>query len=307
MRAGLAFLILLVPMGARAEAPFVAPADAVATAVKATETIDPKVVPGQTIVAAWISERKPAVNAQAVRDALAKTTLKVVEDRSGKNDLVVTLAAPSGARVTIALGNHQGSILVTPKPTATKPPGACVKVPDVRHEIYLTSSAIDQEGEFRQGTAHWDLRTARLLDVDGDGLLDAFVPIAPKKNSCPEDVSYRVYVMRGACGHDLGVVGPGSFHYSAPTVPLDASGFRPLTYESETTAYGKGPIPEMQTSTRAFAVTKGRYARTKETRTSGKCHHCARWSCNPVTPYDRGARWSFRTAPSAPISRALAY
>lgn len=280
----LAALVLL-PALAHAEVPFVAPADAVATAVKATETIDPKIAPGQTLVVAWISEPKPAVNAKVVRDALAKTTLKQIDDQSrGTDDLAVTLEAPSGARVTIALGNYQGSILVTPKPTATKLTGTCAKVPDVRHEVYLHSSAIDQEGEFRQGTVHWDLRTARLLDVDGDGLLDSFVPVAPRKNSCPEDVSWRVYVMRGTCGHDLGVVGPGSFSYNASTVPLDASGFRPLTYESETTGRSNGPIPVMETTKRTFAVTKGRYAATALTKTAGKCHHCAQWSCNAVGP-----------------------
>lgn len=284
MRALLASVIALAPSVARAEAPFVTVDDAVATAVKATETVDPKVAAGTTIVAAWISEPKPAVNAKPVRDALAKTTLKLIDDRSGADDLVVTLEAPSGARVTIALGNYQGSILVTPKPTAGKLTGSCVKVPDVRHEVYLHSSAIDQEGEFREGTVHWDLRTARLLDVDGDGLLDSFVPIAPTKNSCPEDVSYRVYVMRGACGHDLGAVGPGSFSYNASTVPLDASGFRPLTYESESTRGGKGPIPEMATTTRTYKVVKGRYAKTAEKSSSGLCHHCARWFCNAVGP-----------------------
>lgn len=280
----LALLVLLAPLAAYADVPFVAPADAVATAVKATETIDSKAAPGQTIVAAWISDPKPAVNAQAVRDALAKTTLKQIDDSSRADELVVTLEAPSGARVTIALGPYQGSILVTPKPAATKPPGKCVTVPDVRHEVYVQSHAIDQEGEYREGTTHWDLRTARLLDVDGDGLLDAFVPIAARKNTCPEDVSYRVYVMRGACGHELGVVGPGSFSFNASAVPLDASGFRPMTYESETTANGKGPIPEMATTTRTFKVTKGRYTKTAQTSRSGICHHCARWSCNAAGP-----------------------
>ena len=79
MRALLASMIVLAPTAVRAEAPFVAPGDAVATAVKATETIDPKIAAGQTIVAAWISEPKPQVNAKAARDALAKTKLKVLK------------------------------------------------------------------------------------------------------------------------------------------------------------------------------------------------------------------------------------
>ncbi len=80
--------------------------------MKATETIDPKVAPGQTIVAAWISEPKPAVNAKSVRETLAKTALKQLDDQSrGADDLAITLEAKNGARVTITLGNYQGSIL----------------------------------------------------------------------------------------------------------------------------------------------------------------------------------------------------
>jgi hypothetical protein len=103
--------------------------------------------------------------------------------------------------------------------------------------------------------------------------------IAPSASSCPEEVSYRVYVMRGSCGHDVGVVGPGSLAWDAGSVALDRSGYRPITMESKRSARGRHMIPEVTTTTRTFKVIGGRYKQTAVKRSTGRCHHCASWHC----------------------------
>src|SRR6185369_3692747 len=104
---------------------------------------------------------------------------------------------------------------------------------------------------------------------------------APNKNACPEEISWRVYVRRGNCGHDVGVVGNeflAGLH--AAEVPLDASGFRPMTFSSEKSGSGQRGIPVMTTTKRDFAFAMTGYVKANESKSSGLCHHCATWSCN---------------------------
>jgi hypothetical protein len=89
-----------------------------------------------------------------------------------------------------------------------------------------------------------------------------------------------VFVARGNCGHDLGVIGPGTFQWDAATAAIDASGFRPFTMEAQTGRLGKRGIPEMTTTTRRFAVKRGKYAQVEIKSSTGVCHHCATWHCN---------------------------
>ena len=46
---------------------------------------------------------------------------------------------------------------------------------------YARSHAINQDGERGEGSTFWDYKTERLHDVDGDGIDDAFVPVARTK------------------------------------------------------------------------------------------------------------------------------
>src|SRR5262249_50818658 len=139
------------------------------------------------------------------------------------------------ARATVALGQQGSSVSVTPNPSATTAPGTCVAIPKRSYTVARHSSSIDDGGQFHSSTMRLISSTLSLLDVDGDGVPDAFVPEPRDKNTCPEAVMWRVYVTRGACGHDVGLVGPSLPQSGGP---LDASGFRPLVATSETSVHG---------------------------------------------------------------------
>jgi hypothetical protein len=179
----------------------------------------------------------------------------------------------------LSFGPDGGKVSVIANPSTVAPPGACVAVPQVTHSLYVTSTGIDQLGEIHEAMTRWGYHTVRLADVDGDGLLDAFVPIA-KPNDCPEDIQWRVFVMRGACGHDVGVVGKGTIAPDAMGAG-DGSGFRPIVVTSSSTGGGMSVIPKMTDTTTSFAFSPklGRYVRRGVKSRSGVCHHCALWSC----------------------------
>ncbi len=156
-------------------------------------------------------------------------------------------------------------------------PGRCVRPPTVRHEVVVSSSSMGWDGH-SHGASTRVIKTARMLDVDRDGVDDVFVPIPPRKGACPDALSYRVYVMRGRCGHVLGVVGPGKLARDAATVPVDASGFRPITLETVTSKYGDRELEETTTS-RAFAVRSGKYVEVSKQARGGECPHCSIRTC----------------------------
>ena len=157
---------------------------------------------------------------------------------------------------------------------------ACVAIPQVTHNVYVTSRGINDLGESHEGTTHWVLSSTREVDVDGDGVLDVLVPQPANKDTCPEQVMWKVYAVRGKCGRELGTIGPGSL--AAPALPADASGFRPLVMTSQTAAYGKRGTPELTTTTRSFAVQHGHYEQTAVDTKTGVCHHCSVWHCQGV-------------------------
>ena len=271
---------MLLPALAHADA--IELADAPKTITDAIAKIDPKHARfGETLVIGSLEPGDPAkpVDVKLLRDAIAKQKLKIIDDYMHGNTTVITVEGAGGARARISVDQGGGTIHLTARPRIVKPRGACVPVPDAKHPVTVRSTGTDHKGEQRRGLTFWDYKTERIHDVDGDAISDAFVPIAKTRNACPEDVSFRVYVMRGTCGHDVGVIGPGSFQYDAGTVALDASGFRPFVMEAQKTKFGKRGIPEMSTTVRRFAVKNGKYAQQSTKTTTGVCHHCATWSC----------------------------
>ena len=278
-----ALLLLLAPVIAFADAPSVKLDDAaraIADAAAKVELAHAKF--GETLTIATIAPLDPAkpVDTKSLRDTLAKQKLQIIDDRTYGTSVVITVEAANGVRARVTVDQGGGSITMTARPRTAKPPGKCVPVPQAKHPVYVNSTGTSQDGETRRGQTFWDYKTERIHDVDGDGLADSFVPVAKTKSACPEEVSFRVYAMRGNCGHDLGVIGPGSFQWDAGTVALDASGFRPFTMEAQTSRLGKRGIPEMTTTVRRFAVKHGRYTQVDTKTTTGVCHHCATWHCN---------------------------
>jgi hypothetical protein len=276
-----ALLVLLVPHVALAQDVSLDKApQAIADAIAKVDLEHAKT--GETLVIATITpnDKTEKIDAKATRDALAKLKLKLLDDRMYGTKTVLTLEAANGVRVRMDFDAGGGTIAMTARPASTKPPGKCVAIPNVEHRVYVHAMAINQDGEPGQGTTYWDLGTKRIHDVDGDGIADAFVPVAKSRRACPEDVAMRVFVVRGSCGHDLGVIGPGTFQFDAGTAALDASGFRPFTMSAQHSKHGKkDPTPHLTTTTRVFAVKGGKYEQVSSKTTSGACHHCATWYC----------------------------
>lgn len=282
LRLAIAASITLAGGAARADAPSIPIDAAAATLADALAKVDRSAAKlGETTIIATIAPGDPAkpVDPGPLRAAINTRKLKILDEHPAGTGLVIVVEAATGARGRIAVDAGGGTLTLTARPSTAKPPGKCVAIPLMNHAVHVRSRGIDQRGESREGETFWDLKTARIHDVDGDGLVDAFVPIA-KRHACPEEVTYRVYAVRGSCGHDLGTLGPGSFEWDASTVALDASGYRPFTLAAQKTAYGKRRIPEMTTTTRQFAVRKGRYTQISIKRTKGTCHHCALWTCS---------------------------
>lgn len=276
--ATLSFLILgAANVRVLADVAWVEPDAIATTAAAALAAADAtKAAPGAATRAAYVNK---AADLAAVRktfdDGIAKAGLKVVDDAGG---FAVTVEDTQGRRAIVRVNEHDGEIVVVPRPTKTKPPGACVALPRPVWNATVHAGGVDQDGTYSQHQIRWRLTTARLLDVDGDAILDAFVPTHGARQ-CPEEGSWDVYVVRGGCGHALGTIGPGWFGLDAGLVPLDRSGHRPLTTESERTNGGARGIPEMVTTTKVHRVKRARYQVVSTKRRTGDCHHCAVWHC----------------------------
>lgn len=278
-----ATVVLLRGIARADDPPTVRVNDAADTLATAIAKLDGKAKAGATFVVANIAKPDPKPNEapvpRALRATLAKHKLTILDEREDSGTLTLTIEAANGARARVGVGPQGGIILLTPKPAATKAPGACVAIPEAKHPVFVNSMGISSDGEMFDGQTFWDYKTSRIHDVDGDGIADAFVPIAKTKHACPEQVSFRVFVVRGACGHDVGVVGPGSFAWDAGAVALDASGFRPFAMTAESSKHGKRGLPEMTTTTRQFRFDNGKYKQTDSKTRTGICHHCAVWHC----------------------------
>ena len=264
------WLLVLVPSLAAAEVKLDDAAQAITDAIAKVDLKNSRF--GETLSIETIASLDPAKtdDTKPLRANLAKQRLKILDDRMYGNATVLTVEAAGGARARITVDQGGGAILLTARPANPALPGKCVAIPDVKHPVNVTSNHVK---------TLWDLKTERLHDVDGDGIADAFVPVAKTRNACPEEVSFRVFVVRGACGHDLGVIGPGSFQFDAGTTAIDASGFRAFTMETQKSKAGKKGNPEMATTVRRFAVKAGKYKQLDVKTTTGACHHCATWSC----------------------------
>jgi len=272
-----ALLLLLVPSLAAAEVNLDDAGKAISDAIAKVDLKHAKF--GETLTIDSIAPLPSSmIDTTKLRTSFAGLRLKVIDDRTHGNKIIITVQAQNNARARIEVEQGGGTILLTARPASPTLPGKCVAIPDVDYRVNVESRGIDQSGKRGLNTTTFELATTRIFDVDGDGLIDAFVPVA-KKHTCPEDVKYRVFVVRGACGHDLGVIGPGEFAFDAGTTAIDASGFRPFVLTAEKTQSGSGVTPEMKTTVRTFAAKRGKYAQTEIKTKTGKCHHCSTWSC----------------------------
>lgn len=201
-----------------------------------------------------------------LKAALAKRSLKLVDEHVEDGVTWIVVEGKRGARARIELGPTSSEIWIAPMPVTGPIGSSCVAVPDVTHAV--RDSAVRSIVR---------IPTRRLADVDGDAILDAFVPVAKTPHDCPEKLSYRVFAIRGTCGHELGVVGSGRLDGDLNLVAVDASNFKPIVMASDrATSKTEGVLLES-----VFAMKAGGYALQSQRSTAFRCHKST--PCIPST------------------------
>jgi hypothetical protein len=270
-----ALLFVLAILATTARADELAVADVVPALARVAAKPDAKTPVGNAIeIGTLARSNNVASDAKVLRDAIAAAHYPILLDVD-EGRVVITIAIDK-TRATIVLSEYGGTVALTPHPSTTRVSGSCVAIPSVDHEIYVSSRGIDQRGQQREGHTRIRYGTYHGLDVDGDGIPDALVPAPASKDQCGEELVYRVFVVRGACGHEVGRVGPGWIELAGPP---DASGFHPLVATAQSTGGDEHGAPTMNTLTTRFAVRHGAYVKLDSSSTSGTCHHCGHWSC----------------------------
>lgn len=199
----------------------------------------------------------------------------VVGEHRGWNSWSTWLVHPSGPRVMLDMIDT-GERLEAYAWAVTKPvappslPGPCVPVPEVAFQIGT---------KVGDGTLNQTFTTRHDLDLDGDGALDADVPLA-KDARCADDVRHALYVTRGACGHRVGTVGPGTIavHEVARASPT-AAGLKPVRTWTHRSGAGKWIHGE-----RNFAFDGGAYREVAAKDREEACETCKPSECSGPQP-----------------------
>ena len=280
MRAVMVVLFLWSSGIAVAEPKWIKAAELASTAIEALAAATPDTAQtGAGVRIAWSEGTKDLDLARKeLVAAFGNARLTIVDAGDSTGDIAMTVEDARGARAIVRLGTERGSIVVVARPSRVNPPGACVVPPAPVWRATVHAGGIDQRGEYHQSSITWRLTTSRLHDVDGDAVLDAFVP-RYGKGDCPQDGLWEVYVMRGACGHWIGKVGPGWLTDDTVTVAVDPSGFRPLVFARDRATEGKGLVPEITTTTTTYRFGAKAYRKVKAVSRTDRCHHCAVWYC----------------------------
>lgn len=172
----------------------------------------------------------------------------------------------------------------TPAPEPVAPPappvalpGNCVAVPSTPIALMEHRSAhgydryqqkqLDFEKDFS-----WRFETLYDLDLDLDGTMDARVPIAVRGDAtCPTEIGWDLYVVRGPCGHFVGRVAGN------PKGPDEPMGEIQVREEPQG--------PQDNAVTRTYALQQGLYAEATKDVHRARCDvHPA--DCQPMTRFE---------------------
>ncbi|MBL9100474.1 MAG: hypothetical protein JNL82_05940 [Myxococcales bacterium] len=158
--------------------------------------------------------------------------------------------------------------------------GRCVEVALRERRFAVDRGAIGHGGEYRRGIYEQVASSQIGNDFDGDGELDAIVPTNGRA-ACPEDVTWTVYLARGACMHAVGTVGPGEL--ATWDLVSDRPGPRPIVMEHDRTELGDGGVISTKVrTTYTFDAASSRYVRQKREESRGVCHHCPWGACKAL-------------------------
>lgn len=167
-------------------------------------------------------------------------------------------------------------------PRAFVPPGACGAIPDTSWVLRRTTTQSSPPDPEFPGVSHSEVGygPARVLDLDGDGVRDAFVP-EPQRGDCVDDMHIALYVVRGTCGHRVGVV-VGRPETSAPATRRGGALLELVTTERETVQRDPRVPAVQRTHTRTYRFDGRAYRETRHTQRDAICHHCAQVWCEAV-------------------------
>lgn len=200
--------------------------------------------------------------------------------------------------VVLARGSKRASGLlqtVTPPARLPRLRGPCVAVPERRFEILVHPNAGAPVEDYH-GRGHtpqsirWGFHTRFDHDLDGDGLLDALVPLT-RKAYCPDSVRQEIYVTRCSagrcCGHKVGALGGGHIDAAALRKARPGrTGLKPIVVSFDRTE-GRGRIPERYSYTLRYAFDGRGYHVAHQRRSGGRCHHCGFSTCTgPINVRD---------------------
>ncbi|MFH2010356.1 MAG: hypothetical protein ABI333_27405 [bacterium] len=246
----------------------------------------------------------------------------VIDEHGWHGDLRSASVRLGPLRAYIHLSHHQQKVgglvrTVVPPRIPVKLGGKCVKIPEQRFHIYVHPNAgapirsHHQRGRtFRPKSLYYGYRTRFEFDLDGDGLLDALVPLH-QGAYCPKSVKRAVYIVRGRCGYHLGTVDGGwldpELHRTEPRprglkdigVSHHYVGGPPKGYRKRRRR-SFGPQPHMWNVKQTFRFERGRYRKHKESRSGGRCHHCRMSTCTgPINARTCDPRWPDRLPQAA--------
>ncbi len=160
----------------------------------------------------------------------------------------------------------------------------CVTPPERAHRIHVSSAGIDTFGDRRHGSSNRTYETHVGVDVDGDARGDTFVPVPDvDEHTCPWDLGWEIYVMRGECGHLVGRID------GRPIDETDVAPFVGGVRRIETVAHwgtseGVGPEPTQRTRVRTYAMRDGTLHAVGDEQNQAPCAHCSITSCRVLRP-----------------------